>query len=251
VRGASFLVALLLFASCDGGGDEAGPVTTTTSTTTTGQPTTSTQPEARSSFAEGAFVEDRHPGVLTPPAEQTVKRLSPNQGCPALIDSGWRGNCDRLETALGDGIWVSERKGRQKRVLVYTHRTAEAWELVLRASDESGQEFEPQVDTVDLIGDGNPKIIVILREIDTDIRDGLPPPPIHVDVVEPDGRIVVHLSTSAGRTGSAEARSTPGKGIEVWDCPYDCGPTNPYFRYRRISYTNGRWQVVEEGRGRP
>lgn len=188
--------------------------------------------------------------LLTPPAEQTVKRLAPNQGCSALIDPGWRGDCDRVETALGDAIWVSERMGRQKRVLVYTHRTAEAWELVLRASDESGQEFDPEVQTVDLVGDGNPKIVVILREIDTDIRDGLPAPPIHVDVVEPDGRMVVHVTTSAGRIGPAEASATPGKGLEVWDCPYDCVPTAPY-RYRRISYADDRWQVVEEGSGRP
>jgi hypothetical protein len=192
-------------------------------------------------FTDAAFVEGRHRQLLTAPAEPTIKLLSPGQGCSALIDRGWRGRCARFSGAAGAGIWILERRdgGRQKRVLLYTHRGGSTWDLVLRASDETGVEFEPRVETVDLAGDGDQRVLVLLREVDADANDGVPPPLV-VDVVEPDGKIAVHLFTSAGRTGPAEARASRGRGLEVWDCDYDCGPTNPSFRYRRIAYSSGK-----------
>ncbi len=217
----------------------------TESSTTSGPATATTAPpvSATAGLAPGAFVETRDQARwLTVPAEPTVKQFTGD--CASVADAGWEASCERVRTALGDAVWVHERNGVQERVLVYVNRGGGGWELALRAADDDGTEFDATVQITDLTGEGNPKILVKLREVDADTTDGIDPP-LQADVIEPSGQIVVHLFLDAGRSGKADAAAIAGQGLEVRDCEVDCVPTGP-IRVRLIGYRDGAWRIVAE-----
>ena len=181
------------------------------------------------------------PRWLTAPDEPTTKRIDGD--CSSLADQGWEAECGRVTTERGDAVWIRERQGVQERVSLYVDRGAGVWDLAWRATDESGREFDSKVLTAALAGDGNPKIIVTLS-VDLDAADHVPPP-VEVAVLEPGGRIVVHLMLHGGRSGPPGVTVRPGEGLEVRDCPVDCVPTAP-MRLRLISYTADGWRIVDE-----
>jgi hypothetical protein len=144
---------------------------------------------------------------LTVPQEATTKQFT--GGCRSLADAGWEPTCERVRSQLGDAVWVHERKGVQERVLIYVNRGADGWDLALRAADDDGKEFDTTVQTVDLTEDGTKKILVKMRTLGEGLNEGVPDPPLQVDVVKPSGVIVVHLVISAGRSGHPDAQAVP------------------------------------------
>lgn len=194
-------------------------------------------------FGEGAYV-DGAERWLTAPAEPTTKQTSGT--CDGIDDPNWESECQRVQSPAGEAIAVRERQGVQERVLIYVKRGPRRWDLVLRAADDNGKEFDATVQTVDPMGDGNAKFLVKLRGIDEDPNDGLPEPPLQADLIEPSGLIVVHVVLTVGRSGHPDARALPGEGLEVVDCTINCVPTGPV-HVRLIAYRDGAWQVVREG----
>ncbi len=193
-------------------------------------------------LASGALVEG-DTRWLAAPKDPTTKRLSGD--CSSLADQGWEATCERVTTELGDAVWIREERGEQERVSLYVRRKADAWDLALQATDESGREFDSKVVTADLAGDGNAKVVVTLKRADPEATDQVPAP-VEVAVVEPTGEIVVHLVLQGGRgSGSPGVTVRPGEGLEVRDCSVDCVPTAP-MRVRLIAYTADGWRVVDQ-----
>jgi hypothetical protein len=245
------LVCLLAVAACDDSEPRSAPSVSSTSptvatsaSTTVSSTTTTAAPAAQAKeFGAGAFVEgdDRW---LTAPLEPSSKQLG--SGCKSLADAGWESTCEVVSSqgVPNEAFWVHERKGVQERVLIYVNHANGGLDLALRAADDNGKEFDATVQTVDLAGDGTRKILVTLRSADQDTSDGISPFP-QVDVVEPTGKIVVHVVMRGGRSGMPDAKAVPGRGLEIRDCPVDCLPTAP-LRVRMISYRAGAWQVIDE-----
>ena len=205
-------------------------------------PATGSVPYRAGRLASGALVEG-DTRWLAAPKEPTTKRLGGD--CRSLADQGWEATCERVTTELGDAVWIREESGEQERVSLYVRRKADAWDLALQATDESGREFDSKVVTADLAGDGNPKVVVTLKRADPDATDQVPAP-VEVAVVEPTGEIVVHLVLQGGRgSGSPGVTVRPGEGLEVRDCGVDCVPTAP-MSVRLISYTPDGWRVVNQ-----
>jgi hypothetical protein len=193
-------------------------------------------------LASGALVEGDN-RWLAAPNEPTTKSLGGD--CSSLADSRWEATCERVTTELGDAVWLREERGDQERVSLYVRRMADAWDLALQATDDSGREFDSKVFAADLAGDANPKVVVTLKRADMDATDQVPAP-VEVAVVEPTGEIVVHLVLQGGRgSGSPGVTVRPGEGLEVRDCSVDCVPTAP-MRVRLIAYTADGWRVVDQ-----
>ena len=192
-------------------------------------------------LSPGALVEG-DPRWLMVPEEPRTEHLDGD--CSSLADQGWEATCERLTTELGDAVWIREHRGQRERLSLYVYRKADDWELAWRATDDSGDEFDSEVVTADLVGDRNPKVVVMLHGVDLDAADQVPAP-VEVAVVEPSGEIVVHMVLRGGRSGPPEATVRPGEGLEVKDCPFDCVPTSAR-RQRTVSYTRQGWRVVDE-----
>lgn len=230
------LVALVLLAACSGGDDEpAAPSPSTTSAPPA--PPSSTTTTTVNPAREQAFV-DGDLRFLTPPDQPTL-RAGDGARCETFVDEAWEQvACGRV----GDAVWVHERDKRAERALVYVAEGAQ-WRLALRASDDTGDEFDVAVQVVDLMGDGALKVLFVFAVPDRDDGDGVSPPVV-ADVVEPSAAVVVHVVADYPK-GKPTVRPAPGRGLEVWDCETDCVSTAPY-RYRRIAYSGGKWTVVEE-----
>lgn len=181
---------------------------------------------------------------LTAPAEPTTKAVTGT--CDSIDDAGWQSDCQHVRSHSAEAIAVHERHGVQERVLIYVKRGPARWDLALRAADDNGKGFDATIETVDPMRDGNEKFLVKLRAFDQHPNEGLGEPPLQADLVEPNGKIVVHVVLIVGREGHPDARALPGQGLEVVDCTINCVPTGPV-HVRLIAYRNGAWQVVREG----
>ncbi|CAN5126585.1 hypothetical protein BH24ACT1_BH24ACT1_11470 [soil metagenome] len=239
------LIAVLLastIVACSRGEDPESAAATTSSTKPeTNSTTTASASSPAGRLATGALLEG-DPRWLRAPKQPTTKRFDGE--CVSLADQGWQATCGRVASELGDAIWIREHQGLRERVLLYVHREADVWNLALRAADDSGDEFDSEVFTADLAGDGNSKVVVTLNNgVDRD-TDGVYAP-VEVGVVEPSGEIVVHMVLRGGRSGPPGVTIRPGEGLEVSDCPVDCVPTGP-MRVRLISYTTDGWRVADE-----
>lgn len=239
------LVAVLIVACTTSEGPESAATTTSTRMAAESEAESSTAgsaPYRTGRLASGALVEG-DTRWLAAPNEPTTKRLGGD--CSSLADSGWGATCERVTTELGDAVWLREERGDQERVSLYVRRTADAWDLALQATDDSGREFDSKVFGADLAGDANRKVVVTLKRADMDATDQVPAP-VEVAVVEPTGEIVVHLVLQGGRgSGSPGVTVRPGEGLEVRDCSVDCVPTAP-MRVRVIAYTPDGWRVVDQ-----
>lgn len=219
---------------------------TTTSTHLGEESETESTPPASDGHGTGRLAIDAlvegDPRWLEAPEESMTRRF--RDDCSSLADPGWEATCQRVTTELRDVVWIRQHRGHQERVLLFVHREADAWDLALRATDESGREFDSEVLTADLVGDDNPKVVVTLTGVDLDATDAVPPP-VEVAVVEPSGEILVHMMLRGGRNGAPGVTVRPGEGLEVRDCPVDCVPTSS-MRLRLISHTTDGWRVVDE-----
>lgn len=233
-------------AGCSDDDGEAGRSSTTSSTTSstaaapsgssTSTPASTDDDAARQAFVEGDL------RFLTPPDRPTTRAVS-GRDCAELVDAGWQvADCGRVTSPLGDAVWLHERNGNRERALVYV-REGNGWRLAQRASDDTGREFDLTAEAVDLVGDGAQKIVFRFEVPQRDPTLG-ESAPVVADVVESSGAVVVHVVASYPR-GKPTVRATAGRGLEVWDCVRDCVSTAPY-RYRRISFAESRWKVVEE-----
>jgi hypothetical protein len=252
LRAHGLFVLVFMLGACEGDEPRPSAEATTTTAALTGPsvsvwttPTTAAGP-LPPEFGRGAYVEGEG-RWLTAPDQTVTKTVTPS--CAGLYDEGWQADCHRFDSRLGDAEVVYQRKGVEEQVLIYVHRGATSAELALRAADKDGAGFDATVDAVDLAGDGIPRILVKMRAVDPDPADGVDPP-LQADVVEPNGKIVVHLNLWAGRSGTADVRPVANQGLEVLDCPGDCVPTAP-LRRRLIAWRDGAWRVVSEGFGRP
>lgn len=192
-------------------------------------------------LAAGALVEG-DPRWLEAPEGAMTRRLRGD--CNSLADPGWQATCERVTTEFGDGVWIREQRGQQERVSLYVHKDADAWKLALQAIDETGREFDSEVLSADLVGDGTPKVVVTLTGVDLDATDDVPAP-VEVAVVEPSGEILVHMMLRGGRNGAPGVTVRTGEGLEIRDCQVDCVPTSS-MTLRLISHTTDGWRVVDE-----
>lgn len=230
-----------MIVACSRNEDPGSAAATTSSTESESDSTRAASASSPAGRVAGALVEG-DPRWLTAPRQPTTKRFDGD--CSSLADQGWQATCERVTSELGDAVWIREHQGLRERVLLYVHREADVWNLALRAADDSGDEFDSEVFTADLAGDGNAKVVVTLSNgVDRD-TDGVYAP-VEVGVIESSGEIVVHMVLRGGRSGPPGVTIRPGEGIEVSDCPVDCVPTGP-MRVRLISYTTDGWRVVDE-----
>lgn len=235
------ILVLSVLAACSGSDDNASTTTTATPPSSPAPSSTTSTTSVADAAQQQAFV-DGERRFLTPPKEPTTK---PGDGsdCMQLGDRGAEVlGCGRVTSKAGDAIWLHQENGEIEQALLYV-RDDSQWRLALRASDDTGTEFDATVQAVDLMGDGAQKVVFTFRIPDNDQGDATSPPVV-ADVVEPSGGIVVHVVAGYPK-GSPAVRATAGRGLEVWDCEVDCVPTAPY-RYRRIAYAGGKWAVVEQ-----
>jgi hypothetical protein len=242
-----FVIAVLAVSTFHACSPSEDPETAATAASSTRPETESDTParDASASYrvgrlAPGALVEG-DPRWLAAPKQPTTKRSAGD--CASLADQGWQATCGRVTSELGDAVWIREHRGHQERVLLYVHREADAWDLALRATDDSGDEFDSTVSTAGLAGDGNLQVVITLTKGVERDADGVLPP-VEVGVVEPSGEIVVHMLLRGGRSGSPRVTLRPGEGLEVSDCPVDCVPTAP-LRVRLISFTPDGWSAMD------
>ena len=241
MRRVAVLVLLTVMAACTGGDDDKPATPTSSTTTVPPAPSTTSTTNPADAAREQAFVDgDRR--FLTPPAQPTTRAVD-GRDCKQLGDEGWEVvGCDRVTTQAGDAIWLQLKRAAAERALLYVN-DGPHWRLALRASDDTGTEFDVSVGTYDLMADKAPKIVYRFKVHDADETDGVEPPVV-ADVVEPSGGIVVHVVADYPK-GQPDVKFGTGGGVHVWDCEVDCVSTAPY-RFRRIAYAAGTWRVVEE-----
>lgn len=260
--GISGLFLLGGLAACGGGSGNGarGPAPTTTMTSTvtptasapapagTATPTTTAMPaSATPTGAPIGTVVTGASSALVPPDAPTTKPVpaEQGQGCYGLQDAGFNyQDCTRFASPLGTAIAFAEVSGTMERDLVYTV-TGSTARLALRAtrtlppSNNGGNEsrnYSPdttRVQASDLADDNTPKA-VFYTPVDS---SQTPTAYQSLDVVEADGKVVLHRNLHGG-----VARKAFGGGLETWTPVGGTRAEHAVFQYR-----GGAWRLTASG----
>jgi hypothetical protein len=219
-------------------------VTATVSSTraTTVPPTVaSTAPSVPASASAGLVVTGAG-STLTPPGAPTTKAISASQSpnCYALADAGFNDQgCVKITSLLGTAVAIVEVQGSNERDLVYTVAAATA-HLALRStrvlptSPNASGNYNPaatEVSSSDLANDNTTKA-VFYAPISS--SSGTNSAFTSVDVVEGDGKVVLHRNLAGG-----VARKAFGGGLETWTPAAASQATHDTFQYRQ-----GAWRLT-------
>jgi hypothetical protein len=103
------------------------------------------------------------------PATGSPVNAPANNPCPALVESGWQGDCGTIAAAGGTVGWVTEHKpspggfGDLYQAKLFTYANG-SWTPKLQAADTEGGNWTGiTIKGADLTGDGKPEILVAIH----------------------------------------------------------------------------------------
>lgn len=258
--GVSGLFLLGGLAACGGGSGNGarGPAPTTTMTSTVtptasapagiATPTTTATPASTApTGAPIGTVVTGASSALVPPAAPTSKTPTSEQGaaCYGLLDAGFGDqNCLRFSSKAGTAVALVEVAGTMERDLVYTV-TGSTARLALRATrtlppsangENASRNYSPdstRLQASDLANDNTPKAVFY-----TPVDSSQSPTAYQsLDVVEADGKVVLHRNLHGG-----VARKAFGGGLETWTPDGATRAEHAVFQYR-----GGAWRLTASG----